>query len=144
MRRHLLQGVFATEAGKLARIYQHTFCRSEGYLLHVDRFGSFSTRTFTASARLNHLPNLQPILRRKFVVAFIMSRHRHDRPGSIVHQNVVRDPDRHTLAVKGIDGKTSSRNAVFFNRSNIADLASFPLLRNQLVDLRSQLRTGRR
>ena len=136
MRRHLFHGVFATKPCKLAGIYQHAFLRSERGLLNIN--------SFAASARLNHLPNFQAILRSKLVITLVMRGHGHNRSRAVIHQNVVRNPNRHTLTAKRVDGKASGWNTMFLNRPNVADFAGLFLLRNQLIDFRSQLRTSRR
>ncbi len=46
-------------------------------------------------------------------IAFIMCWNCHDCPGSIRHQHVVGNPDRHLLAIDGIDGESASEHARF-------------------------------
>ena len=71
----------------------------------IDR-GSFIAdvaNRFHSRRRLHNFLNWQLELARKFEVSFIVARNRHDRPGAVAHQNVVGDPDRNTLLVRGID-----------------------------------------
>ena len=37
----------------------------------------------------------------------------HDRSGAVAHENVVGDPNRDFLAVDGIDGQSTGKNAAF-------------------------------
>ena len=76
-------------------------------------------------------------------VALVVRRHAHDGAGAVVHQDVVRHPDRHAFAVVGIDGEVAGRNAVLLDRAQVAGLARLLLLVQQLVNLRLQLRIAR-
>src|SRR5688500_740910 len=58
------------------------------------------------------LPDLDPVALRKRVVAFVVRGHGHDRARAVLHQDVVRDPDRNRLAVDGIDRMSAGEDAV--------------------------------
>ena len=81
----------------------------------------------------------QAVLRGKFEVPFIVRRNAHDGAGAVVGQDVVGDPDGHTLPVVGIDGKVSGGDAVLLNRAQIAGFAGLLLLIEQLIDLRFEV-----
>ena len=73
-----------------------------------------------------------------------MRRDAHDRPGAVIHQDVIRNPHRHALAVERIDGIASGEDAVLFNLANIALFPGVALLANQLIDFRAKIRIRRR
>ncbi len=88
--------------------------------------------------RQNHDANFEVVLLGEFVVALVVRRHAHDGARAVIHQNVVRDPDRHPLAVERIDGIAPGEDAVLFD---LADIACFPrlaLLGDELIDFRPQ------
>ena len=62
-------------------------------------------------AAVDHAPDLEAEPRREGVIARIVSRHRHDRAGAVLHQHVVGDPHRDPLAVDGIDDGAPERHA---------------------------------
>ena len=50
-------------------------------------------------------------LSRELEIALVMRRHGHDRAGAVTHQHVIRDPDRHALAVHRIDRERAGEDA---------------------------------
>jgi hypothetical protein len=64
--------------------------------------------------RREHPHDRKPVLRREGEVALVMSRHRHDRAGAVLHEHVVGDPDRDALAGRGIDRVTAGEDAGLF------------------------------
>ena len=73
-----------------------------------------------------------------------MAGHAHDRAGTVVHQNVVGDPDRHFLAVERINGIAAGGNAVLFDLADVAGFFCFALLGDQLIDLHAKIGIRRR
>ena len=67
-----------------------------------------------------------------------MRRNTHDGAGTVIHQNVVRHPYRHSFAVIWIDGEVSRVDTVLFNFPNVATLFGFLLLGNELRYLQPQ------
>jgi hypothetical protein len=55
--------------------------------------------------------NLEAELRREGEVTLVVSRHRHDRAGAVLHQHVIGDPHRDPLAVDGVDHRAAERHA---------------------------------
>src|SRR5258708_39823701 len=53
--------------------------------------------------RLNDLDDRYPILLCKFKIALVVRGHRRDRAGTVLHQHIIRAPDRHRLVVDWID-----------------------------------------
>src|SRR5262249_9259294 len=106
---HFLNGLLVGETIELARIDEQTFhCRvrkHRGFLLV--RSGRFST-----APRKNHDADFDSVLMRKLVIAFIMRRHRHDGASAIVHQNVIRYPDRDFFLIERIDGVAVGKDTV--------------------------------
>ena len=50
------------------------------------------------------------------MVALVVRRHRHDRARAVLHQHVVRDPDRDRLAVHRVDREAAGEDAVLLLR----------------------------
>ena len=73
-----------------------------------------------------------------------MRRHTHDRAGAVIHEDVVRDPDRNFFAVVWVNSVATSVDAVFFNLADIAHFAGPSLLGNQLIDFGPQFGLVRR
>ncbi len=74
---------------------------------------------------------------RELEVALVVARHRHDRAGAVVHQHVVRDPDRNARAVHGIDAVAAGEYAGLFlvDLLSIDDVALRRLRRGNAIDL---------
>jgi hypothetical protein len=121
----------ATHPVVLARVHQHAVFRDKRELRSVFVFNG-----------LNHLCNRQAVLGSKLEVPLIVRWNAHDCAGAVIGQNVVCYPDRHPLAVIGIDGKAPGRNPVFLDRAQITRLARLLLLVEQLIDLCLQLLIG--
>ncbi len=120
----LLLRLHARQPAELARLDQHAVFGNERQL-----------RLFGLGAGwLYHAAHFNPVLLRKLEIALIVRGNAHNRARAIVGQDVIRHPDRHTLAVIWIDGKVARRHAVLFNRANVAGLASLLLLIDQLRD----------
>ena len=56
---------------------------------------------------LDHFNDLTDKLLGKFPVPVVVGRHRHDRPGAVGHQNIVRDENRDLLSVDGVDPRNA-------------------------------------
>ena len=56
---------------------------------------------------LDHFNDLTAKLLGKFPVPVVVGRHRHDRPGAVGHQNIVRDENRDLLSVDGVDPRNA-------------------------------------
>ena len=84
---------------------------------------------------LDHLANFDSVLRCKFKIALVVSRHAHDGAGAVVHEDVIGHPDGHALAVIGIDGEAAGGNAVFVDGAHVARFPCLPLLVEQLRQL---------
>jgi len=93
--------------------------------------------------RKNHEADFEVVFPGELVVAFVVSGDAHNRAGAIIHKDVVRHPDRNFFAVEGIDGVAAGGHAVFFNFADVADLFSFALLGDELIDLGAQIWIGR-
>jgi len=63
---------------------------------------------FARLQRLDHLLDRQAIALGKFMIAFIVCRHRHHGTGAVRHQHEVGGPDRHLLAGDRVDGPQAS------------------------------------
>ena len=68
--------------------------------------------------RRNDLSNRQSVFLRELEIAFIVGRHAHHRARAVIHQHVIRDPNRQQLAVERIDGQLPGIHAelLFFCR----------------------------
>src|SRR5947209_7981137 len=66
--------------------------------------------------RLHHFADRQVEFAREFEITFIVRRHGVNRAGAITEQNVIGDPDRDLLVVRGIDRECSGENTGFFFR----------------------------
>ncbi len=62
----------------------------------------------------NYVAFRNSILARKFLIAGIVSRNRHDRAGSVFHQDIVGYPDRDRLSGKRVNGICPGKEAMFF------------------------------
>ena len=69
-----------------------------------------------ALGRGDDLPDLDPVALGERVVALVVGGHRHDRARAVLHQHVVRDPDRDHLAVDGVHGVPAGEDAVLLLR----------------------------
>ena len=98
-------------------------------------------RLFADRPRLrhNHQANFDLVLFRKLVIALIVRRHAHDRAGAVIHQDVVRHPDRHLLAVIRIHREMAGVHAVLFDLADVARLSRLALLGDQLIDFLAQI-----
>ena len=76
-------------------------------------------RPHVAISRHDHLPDFDSILFCEFIIALIVRGHAHDRAGAVVHQNVIRHPERDFLAIVWIDSKMAGVHAVFFDISDV-------------------------
>ena len=130
---HFLDRFGASQSTERTGVHQDAFHGGEGQLRFCHGFFRI------AGLRQYDQPNFQVVLLREFIIALIVSGHAHDGAGSVVHQNVVRDPHGHSFAVVGILGVASGKHAVFFDSADVADFFGFALLGNQLIDLRAQL-----
>ena len=67
----------------------------------------------------------------------------HDRAGAVIHQNVIRDPDRHLFAVVGIHRQVFGIHAMLFDLAKVAAFFRFFLLGDELLYFSSKLRVKR-
>ena len=99
-------------------------------------WGSTDVSSGSLRLRQNHQANFEFVFFGKLIVALIVRRDAHDRAGAVVHQNIVRNPDRNFLAVVGIDRIAAGVNAVLFDFADVAHFPGLALLRDQLIDLK--------
>jgi hypothetical protein len=69
-----------------------------------------------AIGRRDDLPHLEPVALGERVVALVVRGHGHDRARPVLHQDVVRDPDRDRLAVDRVDRVAAGEDAVLLLR----------------------------
>ena len=72
----------------------------------------------------------------EFVIALVVGGHAHDGAGAVVHQDVVRHPDRHLLAVVRIDGIAAGVDAMLLDLADVAHFPGLALLGDEVVRLR--------
>ena len=124
---HLLDRVRATDPVVGAGVNEHAVVRSERQLrLRHGLFGIVRNRQ-------NHDANFEFVLRREFVIALIVRGHAHDGARAVVHEDVVRDPDRHLFAAVGIDRVAMRIDAVLLDLADIAGFSRLALFRDQLL-----------
>ena len=79
--------------------------------------------------------DLQVEFLRKVKVSLVMSRYRHDRSGTIVHENVIRDEDRNLFTCQRIDRiATGKLSCLLVGRGGTFDVAHMLYLINISVD----------
>ena len=64
---------------------------------------------------LDHDFDFKPIFTGEFEIALIVRRNRHDCASAVIHQDKVRDVDRHFVARRGIHAVTPREEAFFFH-----------------------------
>ena len=84
---------------------------------------SGSSASGSAGAMTRRIGNR--ILLRELEVALVMPWHAHDGARAVVHQDIIRNPDRHPLAVVRIDGEMPGRHAVLLDRADVAGFRAF-------------------
>ena len=146
--RHLLDCFFAGEPGERARVDELAIEGGERHLSRLCGSDTLVRHFFRGRRRPGHtwfyyLANFNPILFRKLKIPLIMRRNAHDGAGSVVHQNVIRHPDRDLLAVIRVNREVTGIHAMLFNIADVARFLRFRLLGNELVHFLAQLRIGR-
>src|SRR5205823_15026948 len=61
----------------------------------------------------NDLANWQSVFLRELEIALVMRRHAHHCASTVIHQHIVRDPDRQHLSIERIDGELARVDAEF-------------------------------
>ncbi len=105
IRAHHATSLFARQPRELARFLHHAVIAERRLRRFIQR----------AIGRPDHRNNRQSIRGAEFEIAFIMSRHRHDRARSIIHQHEIADPDRQpsSLSAERINGESRRRMPLF-------------------------------
>src|SRR5690606_14623872 len=90
--------------------------------------------------RLGRADDRQPVRARELVVALVLRGHGHDGPCAVAREHVVRDVDRNTLAVRGIDRVRAGEDAgLLLLQLRALELALARGLRAIGIDLRAPL-----
>ena len=130
---HLLHRLPAHQPVEFARVDQKSLFRLERHRRVFLRLRHFP----------NHPPNFDAILGRKLIVPLIVTWHAHNRARPILHQNVVRHPDRHPLAAVRIDRKPPQRNPFLLDGAQVIRLLGHLLLVDHRADLPLQIHVAR-
>src|ERR1019366_9425695 len=138
--RHFLDGFVAGQTAVFAGVDDQAVGFGERQFNLV---GHAVGRRFVLAPRQDHHANVEAVFLREFVVALIVRWDRHDRAGAVVHEHVVRDPDRHLLVVVWVQRVTFGEDAVLLDGANVADLLRLALLGLQLFNLATQFGIGR-